>query len=113
LIGSLATSSPVFDPRGSSPSPRLITPSLQQAHGSGIPTRQSSAVVRFNEILGAAGAAKGIAFVPETFAISQAAGGDRSLVAYDGLHPSGAQYARWVAAIQPVVERLLLPSGER
>jgi lysophospholipase L1-like esterase len=79
----------------------------------GDPSRQSSAVVRFNEILGATGAAKGIAFVPDTFAISQAAGADRSLVAHDGLHPSGAQYARWVTAIQPVVERLLLPSGER
>jgi lysophospholipase L1-like esterase len=87
-----------------------VTP---QGAAFGDPSRQSSAVARFNEILGATGAARGIAFVPETFAISQAAGGDRSLVAYDGLHPSGAQYARWVAAIQPVVERLLLPSGER
>ncbi|MDP9249811.1 MAG: SGNH/GDSL hydrolase family protein [Chloroflexota bacterium] len=73
----------------------------------GDPSRQSSAIIRFNEILGAAAAAKGIAFVPETFAISQAAGGDSSLVAHDGLHPSGAQYARWVAAIQPVVEKML------
>ena len=28
---------------------------------------------------------------------------DRSLVANDGLHPSGAQYARWVERILPVV----------
>jgi lysophospholipase L1-like esterase len=75
-------------------------------------SRQSSTVARFNGILGAMAAARGIAFVPEVFAVSRAAGGDRSLVAHDGLHPSGAQYARWVAAIQPVVEGLLLPSGE-
>jgi lysophospholipase L1-like esterase len=87
-----------------------VTP---QGAAFGDPSRQSSAVARVNEILGATAAARGIAFVPETFAISRAAAGDRSLVAYDGLHPSGAQYARWVAAIQPVVERLLLPSGER
>ena len=32
---------------------------------------------------------------------------DRSLVAADGLHPSGAQYALWVERIRPVVEGLL------
>ena len=32
---------------------------------------------------------------------------DRSLVADDGLHPSGAQYGRWVERIAPVVEALL------
>jgi lysophospholipase L1-like esterase len=79
----------------------------------GDPSRQSSTIARFNEILGAMAAARGITFVPEVFAVSRAAGADRSLVADDGLHPSGAQYARWVAAIQPVVEGLLLPSGER
>jgi lysophospholipase L1-like esterase len=31
------------------------------------------------------------------------------LVAADGLHPSGAQYALWTDAIEPVVTRLLLP----
>ena len=34
---------------------------------------------------------------------------DRSLVADDGLHPSGVQYARWVDRIRPVVEGLLAP----
>lgn len=76
-------------------------------------SRQSSTVARFNEILGARAAAHGVAFVPGTFSISQAAGDDRSLLAHDGLHPSGAQYALWVDAIQPVVEELLLPSGDR
>jgi acyl-CoA thioesterase-1 len=79
----------------------------------GDPSRQRAGIVRINEILGATAAEEGIAFVPEIFAISQAAAHDRSLVADDGLHPSGAQYARWVDAIRPVVERLLLPSGGR
>jgi lysophospholipase L1-like esterase len=39
--------------------------------------------------------------------ISLEAASDRSLVAEDGLHPSGAQYARWVDRIAPVVEGLL------
>jgi len=79
----------------------------------GDPALQSSMIVRFNEILRGLAAARGIAFVPGTFAISQAAGADHSLVAWDGLHPSGAQYALWAAAIRPVVEGLLLPSGDR
>ena len=32
---------------------------------------------------------------------------NRALVASDGLHPSGSQYARWVERIRPVVEALL------
>ena len=39
--------------------------------------------------------------------ISLAAGTDRTLVASDGLHPSGAQYALWVERIAPTVESLL------
>ena len=38
--------------------------------------------------------------------ISREAGEDSSLTARDGLHPSGAQYARWVELIRPVVEAL-------
>lgn|GEM_PF-41206 len=74
---------------------------------------QRAGIVRFNEILGAACRARGVRFVPDIFEISEAAGTDLSLVARDGLHPSGAQYARWVDAIQPVVEKLLLPSPDR
>ena len=77
------------------------------------PSQQRAGIVRVNEILGAAAAETGISFVPEIFALSQAAAGDRSLVARDGLHPSGEQYTRWVDAIRPVVEGLLLPSGGR
>jgi acyl-CoA thioesterase I len=39
--------------------------------------------------------------------ISLGAGTDRGLVASDGLHPSGAQYARWVERIGPAVRDLL------
>ncbi len=60
-----------------------------------------------NAVLAEACAARDIGFVPEIFAISKAAASDRSLVAGDGLHPSGTQYRLWVDAIQPVVENLL------
>ena len=39
--------------------------------------------------------------------ISLAAATDRSLVARDGLHPSGRQYGRWVDRIAPVVRTLM------
>lgn len=39
--------------------------------------------------------------------LSLLAAADRSLVARDGLHPSGAQYSRWVDRIGPVVSGLL------
>jgi lysophospholipase L1-like esterase len=49
---------------------------------------------------------RGIRFV-DTFDLSLRAATDRSLVASDGLHPSGAQYALWVERIAPVVAELL------
>lgn len=73
----------------------------------GDPARQSAAIRRVNAILGEACESRGIAFVPETFDISQAAAEDPSLVADDGLHPSGEQYRRWVDVMEPVMRRLL------
>ena len=73
----------------------------------GDPISQSDAILRFNAILREAAEQRGILFVPDIFEISQAVGDDAALVADDGLHPSGAQYRRWVDAIQPAVERLL------
>jgi acyl-CoA thioesterase-1 len=73
---------------------------------------QRAGIQRVNALLGEACAERNIRFVPDIFAIS-AAGTDPSQIARDGLHPSGEQYARWVDAIQPVVEELLLPSGDR
>lgn len=73
----------------------------------GDPAQQSDAVLRFNAIMREACEAHGVPFVPEIFEISREAGRDRALVAADGLHPSGRQYARWVDAIAPVVEAMV------
>lgn len=69
----------------------------------GDPVQQSDGIVRVNAILRETCAARGVRFVPEVFEISQAARDEPELTASDGLHPSGAQYARWVDAIVPVV----------
>jgi acyl-CoA thioesterase I len=73
----------------------------------GDPAQQSDRIVRANAILREACEARDIRFVPEIFEISQAARDDQSLVADDGLHPSGAQYSLWVEAIAPVVTEIL------
>lgn len=86
-----------------------VTP---QGGAFGPPEQARAGIERVNELLGTACEARGIRFVPAIFAISQAAT-DSSMLALDGLHPSGAQYALWVDAIQPVVEELLLPSSDR
>jgi lysophospholipase L1-like esterase len=72
----------------------------------GDPESQRATIARFNDVMAAAAAERGIAFV-DISAIADAAGDDRSLVARDGLHPSGVQYTRWVDLVAPVVERLL------
>ncbi|HEV8053409.1 MAG TPA: SGNH/GDSL hydrolase family protein [Candidatus Limnocylindrales bacterium] len=73
----------------------------------GDPIQQSDAILRANAILREACEARQIRFVPEIFEISQGVRDDPSLVADDGLHPSGAQYGRWVDVIAPGVEGLL------
>lgn len=88
-----------------------VTP---QGSAFGSPAQQRAGIQRVNQILGELCTARGIPFVPDIFQISEAAATDRSLVAGDGLHPSGKQYRLWVDAIQPVAEELLagpLPSG--
>jgi acyl-CoA thioesterase I len=72
----------------------------------GDPRRQHDTIVAANTTMARLAEERGIAFV-DTFDLSLRAAGDRSLVADDGLHPSGAQYALWVARILPEVERLL------
>jgi lysophospholipase L1-like esterase len=47
------------------------------------------------------------AAVVDVFDLSQRAATNRSLVAGDGLHPSGAQYRLWVDRIAPAVRGLL------
>jgi lysophospholipase L1-like esterase len=73
----------------------------------GNPAQQSAEIAAFNTVLEEAAEVRGIAFVPDIFEISRGVASDGSLVASDGLHPSGAQYALWVDAIQPVVEALI------
>jgi acyl-CoA thioesterase-1 len=72
----------------------------------GDPRRQHDTIVAANTTMARLAGERGIAFV-DTFDLSLRAAGNRSLVADDGLHPSGAQYALWVERILPVVERLL------
>ncbi len=55
-----------------------------------------------------------IAYVPDTFDISQQTSGSEGMLAPDGLHPSAAQYSLWVDAIEPSVRAMLaLPSDDR
>ena len=57
-------------------------------------------------ILAELAAARGIAFV-DVHDLSLRVATEPGLVAGDGLHPSGAQYALWVERIAPVVARLI------
>jgi lysophospholipase L1-like esterase len=82
-----------------------VTP---QGAAYGDPTLQAAAIRRNNEILRELSTARGIAFV-DIHDVSLLAASDPSLVAGDGLHPSGAQYALWVDRIAPVVASLLAP----
>ena len=72
----------------------------------GDPAKQSAGIRRNNAIITELAAARGVAVV-DIFDISLEALHDRSLVAGDGLHPSGAQYARWVKRVERVVEPLI------
>jgi len=68
----------------------------------GDPDDQHDAIVASNAIMARLARARGIAFV-DIFDLSLRAADDRSLVADDGLHPSGKQYALWVERIGLVV----------
>jgi acyl-CoA thioesterase-1 len=81
-----------------------VTP---QGAAFGIPELQRAGILHVNEILRRSAEERGVAFVPDIFEISAEAGDDAGMVADDGLHPSGAQYARWVDAIEPVVRARL------
>ncbi len=75
----------------------------------GDPKVQSAAIRRNNRILAAVADRNGIPFV-DIHDISLQAKDQRSLVARDGLHPSGEQYALWVQRLLPMVEELLRAS---
>lgn len=72
----------------------------------GDPVIQRAGIARNNAILTELANSRGVAIV-DIFDLSRRAARDRSLVASDGLHPSGTQYALWVERIAPVVGRLL------
>jgi acyl-CoA thioesterase-1 len=72
----------------------------------GDPATQSAGIRLNNAILRELADERSIAFV-DIFDLSLGAATDRSLVASDGLHPSGRQYRLWVDRIAPVVEDLL------
>jgi lysophospholipase L1-like esterase len=72
----------------------------------GDPRQQHVAIVAINAIMEQLSGERGIAYV-DIFDISERAADDRALVADDGLHPSGVQYALWVERIAPAVERLI------
>ena len=68
----------------------------------GEPTRQRARIARVNEVMAERCANRAIQFV-SIDTVANGVPADRSLVAHDGLHPSGLQYARWVDAIAPAV----------
>jgi lysophospholipase L1-like esterase len=72
----------------------------------GDPRRQRDGIVANNAIMARHAAARGIRYV-DTFDLSLRAAHDRSLVASDGLHPSGSQYTLWVERLAPAVASLL------
>ena len=72
----------------------------------GDPAQQAAEIRRFNATMSELASGSGISVV-DIHDISLEATADRSLVADDGLHPSGAQYARWVDRIAPVVVELI------
>jgi lysophospholipase L1-like esterase len=80
-----------------------VTP---QGASYGDPTRQAAAIRRTNDILRELATERDIRYV-DIHDLSLRALDDRTLVADDRLHPSGAQYALWVERIAPVVEELL------
>ena len=72
----------------------------------GDPGAQHDGIVANNASMARLAGERGIAFV-DIFDISLEAAVDRTLVADDGLHPSGIQYGRWLERIVPVVARSL------
>jgi lysophospholipase L1-like esterase len=98
--------------RGRLPANRIVTVATPdytvtpQGAAYGDPAEQSAGIAANNAILRELADERGIAFV-DVWDLSRRAAADRSLVADDGLHPSGAQYALWVEQIAPVVACLL------
>jgi lysophospholipase L1-like esterase len=72
----------------------------------GDPRQQHDEIVKNNAVMARLAQERGIAYV-DIFDISHRAAEERTLVAADGLHPSGVQYGLWVERLAPVLEELL------
>ncbi len=72
----------------------------------GDPGQKHDGIVANNVAMARLSGARSIRFV-DILDISLRASEDPTMVASDGLHPSGVQYARWVERIRPVVLELL------
>jgi len=72
----------------------------------GDPAQQATGIRDFNASLVALAEARSVVVV-DIHDLSLRAATDPTLVARDGLHPSGTQYALWVERILPAVETLL------
>lgn len=81
-----------------------VTP---QGAAYGDPTSQAAAIRAVNAVLADASASRLIAHV-DIHDLSLQAADDRTLVADDALHPSGAQYGLWVDRIAPIVMALVI-----
>jgi acyl-CoA thioesterase-1 len=90
------------------PADRIITVSIPDytvtpaGADYGDPATKRAGIAGANAIMARLARERDIALV-DIFDISSRAGEDRSLVAGDGLHPSGRQYAAWVERLAPVV----------
>jgi acyl-CoA thioesterase-1 len=76
----------------------------------GNPAQQAAGIRANNTIITEVARRLGITVV-DIHEISLNAASDRTLVASDGLHPSGRQYALWVERIAPAVTSLLTTAG--
>jgi lysophospholipase L1-like esterase len=74
----------------------------------GDPAAQAAGIRANNATIAEEAASRGIPVV-DIHDLSLRAATDRTLVAIDGLHPSGAQYGLWVERIAPAMENLIEP----
>lgn len=74
----------------------------------GQPAESEAGIKRFNAIVMSEAKTRGLP-VADIFSISQRVTDDTSLIALDGLQPSGKQYTLWTDAIYGLVKPLLVP----
>ncbi len=72
----------------------------------GDPSKQSARIKAFNAVLAQEASSAGMLLV-DISTVADQVPTDRTLVAPDGLHPSGKQYAGWVDLIAPQVREML------